>query len=314
MQRARILYAMAEIVAEHGYLRTKVKLVVTRAGVSTRAFYEYFDDLEHCFMALLDLGSERANELLAEAFERENRWQDRLRIALASLLVLLDSEPLLAQIWFVEALAAGRWALDRREHNIALLRSTIVERLWPTPREEQPEPLILAGITASVLGLIHTHLLTKAPTPLIDLLGPLMGLATAPYLDTHDLAREIDLGSQLAREITAGEPLWVPLARTAVLDPGPCPVHPAIPHHAHRVRECLLFLAEHPDSSNREIATGIGMTDQPQMSRLLASLARANLATKRSEGIGKRNAWQLTTHGEEIAQALSEQCLEVPTS
>ena len=29
---------------------------------------------------------------------------------------------------------------------ISLLRSTIVERFWPTPREERPRPLILAGL------------------------------------------------------------------------------------------------------------------------------------------------------------------------
>ncbi len=95
------------------------------------------------------------------------------------------------------------------------------------------------------------------------------------------------------------------MAQTPILNLGLGAIHPAIPNNAHRVRRCLLFLAEHPDSSNREIATGIGITDQSQMSRLLASLARENLATKHSEGIGKRNAWQLTTHGEEIAGMLS---------
>ncbi len=193
MQRARILHAMAEIVAEHGYPRTKVKQVTSRAGVSTGTFYEYFGDLEDCFTTLLDLGSERANELIADAFEREERWQDGARSALASLLVLFDNEPLLARIWFIDALAAGHWALERRTHNLALLRSTIVERFWRTPREERPKPLIVAGIIASILGLIHTHLLTKEPTPLIDLLSPIMGLVTAPYLDTHDLAREIEM-------------------------------------------------------------------------------------------------------------------------
>ncbi len=56
MQRARILQAMAEIVSEHGYPRTKVKQVTSRAGVSTGTFYEYFGDLEDCFTTLLDLG------------------------------------------------------------------------------------------------------------------------------------------------------------------------------------------------------------------------------------------------------------------
>jgi predicted transcriptional regulator len=113
------------------------------------------------------------------------------------------------------------------------------------------------------------------------------------------------MGAQLAREIAAADPRWAPLAQAPVLNLGLGAIHPAIPNNAHRVRECLLFLAEHPDSSNRELATGIGITDQSQMSRLLASLARENLATKRSEGIGKRNAWQLTTHGEEITRMLA---------
>ncbi len=313
MQRARILYAMAEIVVENGYARTKLKLVTSRAGVSTRAFYEHFGNLEDCFTTLLDLGTERAKELIAEAFEREDRWQDGARAALASLLVLFDSEPLLARIWFVDALAAGSWALERRAHNIALLRSMIVERLCPTPRDQQPEPLIIAGIVASVFGLIHTHLLTKEPTPLIDLLGPLMGLITAPSLDTRGFARETERGSQLAREIAAGDPRWTP-ARAALLDPGPRAIHPPIPHapNAPRARECLLFLAEHPDSSNREIATGIGIPHKSQISRLMAHLARENLATKRSEGIGKRYAWQLTPRGEEIARALSERRDSLP--
>ncbi len=84
--------------------------------------------------------------MIVDAFEREEHWQDGARAALASLLVLFDNEPLLARIWFVDALAAGSWALERRAHNLALLRSTIVERFWRTPGEERPRPLILAGL------------------------------------------------------------------------------------------------------------------------------------------------------------------------
>jgi DNA-binding IclR family transcriptional regulator len=70
-----------------------------------------------------------------------------------------------------------------------------------------------------------------------------------------------------------------------------------------RARECLLFLAEHPDSSNREVAAGITVAHQSHISRLLAYLLQENLVTKRSEGTGKRNAWRLTPRGEEIARA-----------
>jgi predicted transcriptional regulator len=75
---------------------------------------------------------------------------------------------------------------------------------------------------------------------------------------------------------------------------------------ARRARECLSFLAAHPDSSNREIAAGIGVTHQPQISRLLSQLAAEGLVSKRSQGAGKRNAWRLQPRGEQVLRILHE--------
>jgi DNA-binding MarR family transcriptional regulator len=66
------------------------------------------------------------------------------------------------------------------------------------------------------------------------------------------------------------------------------------------------FLAEHPDCSNHEVASGIGITQKSQTSALLSRLVEEDIVVKRSEGLGKRNAWRLTPPGEEIAEALSK--------
>jgi hypothetical protein len=73
---------------------------------------------------------------------------------------------------------------------------------------------------------------------------------------------------------------------------------------ARRARECLLFLAAHSDSSNREIAAGVGVAHASQISRLLSYLGEERLVSKRSRGAGKRNEWRLTSRGEAIALAL----------
>lgn len=74
--------------------------------------------------------------------------------------------------------------------------------------------------------------------------------------------------------------------------------------NARRARECLIFLAQHPGASNRELATGIGVTHQPQISRLLSRLLGENLVSKRSQGAGKRNAWRLSARGEDVLRML----------
>jgi len=307
---------MVELAAERGFAGVSVKLLTAWAGVSTRTFYEEFEDLRECFEAVLDLALERAGGLILQAYAREQRWQDGVLGALASLLVFFDSEPALTRVWFVQALAAGSWALQRREQIAGMLRSMIVEH-WAVRGEQPPDPVAATGVMASVLGLIHTHLVTEQPEPLIELLGPLMGLVTSLYLDKQDVAREVQRGAQLAREIQAGEDTrWTTAAQAAGAetrqDADPDTAIPATLANpgARRARECLLFLVERGrqgvNPSNREVAAAIGVTHQPQISRLLSYLAEENLVTKRSEGTGKRNAWQLTPRGEEVARALPQ--------
>ena len=54
IQRARILAAMVDVVAERGAANVTVARVVTRSGVSRRTFYELFEDREDCFLAAFD--------------------------------------------------------------------------------------------------------------------------------------------------------------------------------------------------------------------------------------------------------------------
>ncbi len=294
-RRERILRAMAEVVAERGYAGSSVERVAARAGVSRRTFYASFENREACVLALLDLGLKRTGDLVAGAFAREDTWQDGVRSALASLLGFLDSEPLLARVWLVESLAAGSRALERREHNLAVLRALVVSS-WPAGETWSLPPLAAEGAMASVLGVIHAHIVTDRPEPLIELLGPLIGLVAVQYLPPHAVAREVERGDELARKILAstGHAIRTPIAIPAVLG------NP----NAHRARRCVLFLAEHPQASNREIALGIGVSHDSQISKLLSCLLSERLVAKHSAGAGKRNAWWLTSLGEEIARTL----------
>ena len=53
-QRARMLAAMVQVVAEKGYGRVAVADVIERAGVSRKTFYEQFSNKDDCFVAAYD--------------------------------------------------------------------------------------------------------------------------------------------------------------------------------------------------------------------------------------------------------------------
>jgi AcrR family transcriptional regulator len=300
LQRARIIDATVAVVGGRGFAGATVASVIARAGVSRRTFYEHFEGLEDCFIAVLDLGAETLTGIVAEAFAERETWLDGLRSAIASLLVFFDSEPLLARVWLVESMAAGTRVLEHRERRVQDLFLTISEA-WPLPKSVSPRPLTIEGVFASVRALIVQRLIgdgASADRPLVGLLGPLMGLIAAPFLDDPAVDAEVERGERFARKLIAGrrgesEPPADPALPPALSDP-----------RAHRARRCVLYVADHPGVSNREIADGIGIARHDQISTLLSRLAGLGLLAKQPGAPGRPNSWTLTPPGAEAARAL----------
>lgn len=298
-QRTRILEATVRLVCERGYANTSVSAIVAEARVSPRAFYELFASREECFLAVLDEGREQASRVIAQAFEAERCWLGAMRRALGGLLMLFSVEPLAARVWLVESLAAGTWALERRERNIQAVTSLVLEH-WPPPPGTTVHPLLADGVMASLHGLLQAHMLSKPEQPPISLLGECMGLVTAPYLDSDAVAREIERGEQIARRLQAEQ-----LRERAEHDGGDdvVPVVLRDPR-AHRARRCLMYLGECPGASNRQVARGVGIGRDAHISTLLARLHEQGLLVKRASRPGGANAWWLSAQGVQVMKVL----------
>ena len=312
-QRERVIAALVNVVAERGYRAASVEAVIGRARVSRRTFYELFGSIEECFGEVLVDGLVRSKAIMSEAYERESHWEGGVREALAGLLVLFDSEPKLARVWFIESLAAASWAVEQRERNVAELRALVVG-FWQPPKEgspvaseavaPQPDSPEVVGVMAAVLGVIHTHLLTRQPEPLISLLAPLVGIVMAAYVPPAQAAREVKRAAERSRELLR-----------APYPPPHRPAHPALPvelaqplrdPRAHRARSVLLYLLEHPGSSNRQIATGIDMASHTQASSLLRRLGAMGLLVKSQGARGLANEWSLSESGALAAHAIAD--------
>jgi AcrR family transcriptional regulator len=302
-QRERVLTAIAEVVAERGYARSSVALITKRARVSSRTFYQLFADLDTGVVAVRERAFERVVAVASVRVEEGETWQDGVRGALSALLVFFDSEPELARVCFVETIAAGPAVLRHREQVAESFRGLLLTRI---AREVEHMPPMAENIVASVIGAIFLHLVNRQPEPLIGLLGQMMGAFVTPFLvDEKAVAEEARRGEELARTIQADASSSGPRPHSARGGPGiSLPSGLANPS-ARRLRECLLYLADNPGTSNREIGEGIGVVHKSQASRLLTQLSGEGFIAKRSEGVGTRNQWQLTSRGKTVAQALA---------
>jgi AcrR family transcriptional regulator len=304
MQRARILDAVIEVVAERGFAGASVGAVTARAKVSRRTFYEHFAGLEECLVAVLDGALERAAPLVVGAFARESAWQDGMRRALAAMLVFFDEEPALARVCLVEMSAAPAAVRAYREQTLRAFGALVLARI--EGEVSHPSPLAAEGAYASVVGIVGARLADPGRRPLLGLLGPLMGVIVAPFMDDAQVQREIERGNELVRELARRA-----RSRSPSVDGSdrerPAVEIPALLRNskAARARECVLYLAERGEQgfgpSNREIAAVIGVAHKGQMSKLLARLEGAGTVSKISHGAGRANAWKLTPYGREIA-------------
>lgn len=300
MQRRRILDAMVCEVGERGLRGVTIAGVSARAGVSRSTFYEIFKDLDTCVLAVLRQVASRSTALMSKAFADEASWQDGVLAALAALLESLDREPLLARVCLLEMLAGSPEVLEHRARELAALNPLVdVGREQARTNNAEPVELTAEASVASVAGILHTRLVTGEAPPFIGLLGQLVGLVVCPYLDPHEVVREVKRGEALAQRI-ADRHASSPLPPSITMQLPAALSHPG----AYRARSCMTFIAANPGASNKQIAAGIDVPHLGQVSELLARLARGGLLRKHAGGAGRPNHWWLTSRGEQIVQVL----------
>jgi AcrR family transcriptional regulator len=309
VQRARLLSAVTEIVAENGYGRMSVARITKRARVSRRTFYACFADTESCFLAALDAALARMTAIAGPPYEHERKWAKKIRAALASLLEFLEREPALARLVFVDSLSAGSRVLQRRSRALEELQA-VLETGRPAGRPPKraasvdPQHLTAEGVLGAVLAVLHARLVEEHPQSLVALLNPMMGMIVLPYLGQDAATRE--LSRQTPRFSRAPDDPGVLRER----ETGKRAVEGLDFRITHRTLSVLTAVAEQSQRgsgpSNRQIADAAGITDQGQISRLLARLSARGLVENARDvsAKGQANAWRLTPRGQEIERVV----------
>jgi AcrR family transcriptional regulator len=171
-QRERILSAVGQAAAELGYGEMTVGTIIARAGVSRRTFYEHFKNKEDAFLAAYDAAVHQAVTHVRRAYLGETTARDRLRAGIAAYLQFLASEPEIARMGIVEALAAGPRAIARRADAMRLFAEIIEENI----HELVPSCRRPALTAETMVGGIHEVVFSRI---LVGRTDELPGLADA---------------------------------------------------------------------------------------------------------------------------------------
>jgi AcrR family transcriptional regulator len=180
-QRARLIAAIASVVAAKGYAATSVNDIVAAAGTSKRTFYEHFTDKEDCYLQAYDQFSINLFNSIAGRLDPEGEPSERATDAIRALVDGVSSMPEASQAFLVEIGAAGTAAMNRRMAFIRGFADRYVE--WRhQSRERNPQIPELSNFRAltSVLSLtevISMQVRTSGAESVTELTDDLVDLA-----------------------------------------------------------------------------------------------------------------------------------------
>jgi AcrR family transcriptional regulator len=298
IQRSRLMTGAVSAIQEFGYSHATVAQITARARVSRRTFYELFGNREECLAALLEHVVISIEGDLDVAGLGDLPWHERVRGGLLAILAFFDREPALARVCVVETMRGGPRVLERREQILARLATALDAGRAQSVRAAGCTPLTAEALVGAAFGVVHARLLRGKREPLTGLLGELMGIIVLPYLGPGAARREQARPVAVATVGAAGVASGPHGERDPLRD-----VPMRLTYRTTRVLECI---AAQPGVSNRLVAEQAGITDQGQISKLLARLERLGLIANLGVGHakGEPNAWHLTQLGEGVAQQL----------
>jgi AcrR family transcriptional regulator len=198
-QRERIITALVDTVAHHGYKATTVADITEAAGVSRRTFYEHFTSKEDCFVKAYEMIAAHISDSMYAAAEIFDEWPMKVRAALATMLRFLSGEPEVAKVYALESVAAGGEISARHRDSLKgftkILREGRPGRDGGQPLPDVTEESLVGGI----VSLIVREIVADRTQQLGDLLPDLVELTLTPYVGAAE-------ATSLARSESANAP------------------------------------------------------------------------------------------------------------
>jgi AcrR family transcriptional regulator len=148
-QRERMLDAICELVARHGYAHTTVGGIAATAGVSRTTFYEQFETKEDCFRAAYDNVAQKLVDEISTASAGLEDKRKQLAAGIDAYLGWFADHPDAAATFIVEVHTAGPEALEQR--------SNVLERFCQVIDANAPASRAAASmaVVASIDSMAH---------------------------------------------------------------------------------------------------------------------------------------------------------------
>ena len=183
--RERILDAVAQLTAVHGYTALTSQSIAEHADLSERAFLAHFKDKDDAFSAALEVGHIKGQAIVEKARASAPNWRTGVRYAIQALLEFLASEPHFTRLAFLDAPLAGP-AMARRTYEHAGAYAHLL--LDQAPQRRRPPAIAPEAIVHGLFELTFHYAALNEASELPKVTNEAVYLALAPFVGVTEAA------------------------------------------------------------------------------------------------------------------------------
>jgi AcrR family transcriptional regulator len=187
----RIVAAVAQVMAEHGYGGLTVERIIALARVSRTTFYLYFPDKREAVIAAHEQIFERFLALVEEACRAQGEWTEKVRAAIGASLEFAAAEPAPAQLLVAGFLAADLTLARRVRVSYDQLAALLGEGRQIYPRAAALPAMTEQALVGAIATTLARALTSAEPEPFAGLHSQLTELTLIPYLGTEEAAKAV---------------------------------------------------------------------------------------------------------------------------
>lgn len=206
--RARVLHAVSRLAEEKGYLETTIADITRLARIDGKVFYRLFADKQEAFAAVHEVGFQLVMDVTSKAFFGVDGWPRRSWEAGQALTQLLQENPRIARIGFVEAYAVGPGAVQRIEDSHTAFMFFFQEGLIQSAASPPPSRIAMEAMISAVFEIIYLQARSPGEPQVASMLPQIAHLWLTPFLGADESNAFIDAQMEVAasspRRVAAG--------------------------------------------------------------------------------------------------------------
>lgn len=190
-QRDRIVVAVAQVMAEHGYGGLTVERIIALARISRTTFYGHFDNKREAVIGAHEEIFGRFLVVVQNACRPRVEWAEKVQAAIGATLEFATAEPAQAQLLVTGFLAADQALARRVRLSYDQLATLLSEGRRRHPQAASLPSLTERALVGAIATILARGLVSAEPEPFIGLHSQLTEFTLAPYLGIAEAARVV---------------------------------------------------------------------------------------------------------------------------